>query len=80
MSMRLPCITSQLANNALDATNGENILIGNTPGEYANHIIHLLENEESRNKIAQNGYNFVRKKYNWDNSTALLKAVITGKQ
>lgn len=79
MSMRLPCITSQLANNALDATNGENILIGNTPLEYANHIIHLLENEESRNKIAQNGYDFVRKKYNWDNSTALLKAVIIGK-
>ena len=31
MSMELPCITSALANNALKACDGEEILIGETP-------------------------------------------------
>ena len=42
MAMRMPCITSPLANNAVGAPVDDAILIGNTPEEYAAHILRLL--------------------------------------
>ena len=44
MAMKMPCVTSKLANNALNATPGNEILIGNSKEEYAQLIINLIEN------------------------------------
>ena len=66
MSMEVPCITSQLANNALKAKNNEEILIGNTPEEYVNAVFELLENQELNKKIVKNGKTFVTETYNWN--------------
>lgn len=73
MAMKIPSITSPLANKALEAKPNFEILIGNDAEEYAKHIINLLENKEIYNKIAQNGYDFVSAKYNWKNSIKLLE-------
>lgn len=72
MSMKIPSITSELANKALEATPGKDILIAESPGEYAEQIIKLLEDKEFAEEIAQNGYDFVHRKYNWDAATAAL--------
>ncbi len=66
MSMEVPCITSQLANNALKAKDNEEILIGNTPEEYVKAVFELLENEELIKKIVKNGKTFVTETYNWN--------------
>ena len=66
MSMEIPCITSQLANNALKAKNNEEILIGNTPEEYVNAVFELLENQELNKKIVKNGKTFVTETYDWN--------------
>jgi len=73
MAMKIPCITSPLANKALEAKNGIEILIGNDAEEYAKHIINLLDNKEMHDKIAQKGYDFVRNKYSWENSCKILE-------
>jgi len=75
MAMGLPCITSPLANNALKATDGENILIAEAPAEIARKIIFLLENPEDARKIAHKGLDFISLNYNWDNSTTQLEAL-----
>jgi sugar transferase (PEP-CTERM/EpsH1 system associated) len=75
MAMGLPCITSQLANQALGAKENAEILIGKTAGEYAGHIIHLLQDQAAAEKLAQNGHSFVRKNYSWENSTSLLEGL-----
>lgn len=80
MAMQLPCITSELANNALGAENGKNILIGNDPEEYAKHIFYLLENKEISEKIAQKGFEFINNRFRWQDSTRILNEVITGKR
>lgn len=77
MAMELPCVTSQLANNALGATDGEDILIGNTPAEYAEHINELLNNTEKAQQIAKKGCCFVKKNYTWEKSTAILEQLIS---
>ncbi|MCO6498944.1 MAG: glycosyltransferase [Vicingus serpentipes] len=77
MAMQLPCITSTLANNALGATNQQNILIGNTPEEYAQHALELLNNNELHQKIASNGNQFVKENYTWEGSTSILEKLIS---
>lgn len=77
MAMKIPCITTPLANKALGAKNREEILVGNSPEDFAKHIINLLDNEDMANNIALNGYNFVHRKYNWDAATGKLEDLIS---
>ena len=74
--MKLPCITSSLVNNALGAKVNHSILIGDTPQDYANHIIDLLENKEKRNFLKQNAYSYVRENFNWEVTTDKLEQLI----
>jgi len=73
MAMELPCITSELANQALGAKENEEILVGTTAEEYADHIIHLLHNESFAHSLAENGHAFVKKIFSWENSTSELE-------
>jgi sugar transferase (PEP-CTERM/EpsH1 system associated) len=77
MAVKIPSITSSLANNALEAINGEQILVGDTTQEFASHITKLLENEEFALRIAENGYQFVHSKYNWESATKKLEDLMT---
>ena len=76
MAMKLPCVTSQLANNALGAEHQNSILIGNQPEEYYEHIISLLENKNLYNDIATSGYDFVKKNYTWEGTKQKLNELI----
>ena len=76
MAMRIPCITSALANNAVGAPAGVAILIGNTPEEYADHILRLLDDEDERARIAMEGHRFVRENFDWDRAAATLEGMI----
>ena len=76
MSMKLPCITSSLVNNALGAEENHSILIGDVPEDYAKHIIDLLEDEEKREFLTKNAYSYVRENFNWQNTTDILEQLI----
>jgi spore maturation protein CgeB len=78
MAMKLPCITSPLAFQALNARSGEDILVAETPAEYARHILMLLDNPDKAANIAQNGYDFVHRNFNWETETAKIDQLITG--
>ncbi|MCF8297402.1 MAG: glycosyltransferase [Saprospiraceae bacterium] len=76
MAMKLPCITSNLANDALCAENGKEILIGNSHEDYAKLIISLLENPVNAKEVAVAGYKFVHANYDWEKATQKLEAII----
>ena len=78
MAMKISCITSPLANQALNARPGEEILVGETPAEYAEHISNLLDNPTLAGRIAENGYQFILKKYSWETETAKIHDLISG--
>jgi len=78
MAMRIPCITSPLANQSLNATPGEEILVGEPPEEYARHIIDLLDHEELAQRIAEQGYRFVLNHYSWKVETDKINKLIMG--
>lgn len=76
MAMRMPCVTSDLANNAVGATPGRSILIGHEPQDYADHILRLLDDRAERDVLAENGYQFVRRTFDWDRSAERINALI----
>ena len=73
MSMRLPCITTSLANGSLHAEEDKEILVGNNEQELANHIITLLTDKEKAESVAQNGYDFVHRIYDWGEATKIME-------
>jgi polysaccharide biosynthesis protein PslH len=77
MAMQIPCITSPLAFQALNARAGEDILVAQTPEEYASHILMLLKNPEKARQIALNGYNFVLRNFSWETETAKIEELFT---
>ncbi len=76
MAMELPCITSKLANNALQATPNESILIGQTPQDYADLIIELLNNDKLASDIALSGKKYVQSTFSWEESSKRLYQVM----
>jgi sugar transferase (PEP-CTERM/EpsH1 system associated) len=76
MAMKIPCITSELANNALGATHNKNVLIGDDPEDYKKHIINLINNVELQKEIGNQGYNFVKENYTWEETGSILEKLI----
>ena len=79
MAMKIPCIVSQLANNAVQApkacistaTSKEP-----SPEEYVEKIVYLLRNERRANELAENAFNFVRKSFCWQKAGSLIENII----
>ena len=75
MSMKLPCITTELANKSLNATKNE-IIIANNEKEFAKHCIELFNNKEKTLNLIENGYKFVKSKFDWQKSTEEINKLI----
>ena len=73
MSMRLPAITSPLANASLGAKPNEEILVGSNAQEMAQHIITLLTDQEKAERLAQAGFDFTDHVYDWGKATEVME-------
>ncbi len=76
MSMKVPSITTPLANDALQAKDGEEILIGSDSNDLAKQVVILLTDQNLYEKIAENAYVFVKKNYSWEEATEKLNKMI----
>lgn len=76
MAMKMPCITTNLANNALQATAGDNIFIANSIAEFVDKIDNLLASPESQDSTGKSACQFVQENYQWNVCTAPLIQLI----
>lgn len=76
MAMQIPCITSTLANNALCAKEGSEVLISTTANQYAEHIVSLLEDRKMAETIGMGGYALVKRNFSWEGATAPLLSLL----
>ena len=65
MAMQLPCVVSTMANNAIGAVPGEQILLADTPEEYERQITFLLDHADKARAIGAAGQAFVRNTFDW---------------
>lgn len=80
MSLGIPCITTDLANDALGAQNGVDLLVANTGQEYIELLHKLNTDEKFYAEIGENGRKFVVKNYSWQKASDELSACIQGQK
>jgi glycosyltransferase involved in cell wall biosynthesis len=66
MSLGLPVVTTTCGADGINAVDGESIMIADTPQEFANKILNLLDNRELRDRVGYLGREIIRKGYSWD--------------
>ena len=65
MATGLPIVTTPLGASGIEGTWGEHLCIAESPEDFANRTIELIQNLHLRRKIGRSGQNLVRHKYNW---------------
>ena len=78
MSMGLPAITTPLANGSLGAKANEEILIGDNAETLAQHIITLLTDKDKAERLAQAGFDFTNRVYDWGTATERMEEAMRG--
>lgn len=76
MAMKTPCIVSTQSNNAVSAPNNKAIIEANTPLEFTNEIMELINNEVKASELGDEGYKFVMENYSWEKQNDLLSQLI----
>ncbi|MFM1744098.1 MAG: hypothetical protein RLZZ630_35 [Bacteroidota bacterium] len=72
MAMGVPCVISTLANNAIGATPGKEVLVADEPEEYAAHIVRLCTDDAMRESIVRHASLFVNRQFSWEHGAALV--------
>lgn len=76
MALGIPCITTNLANKAIQATHLQHLLIGESSEEMAELAYQLLKENQFYSSIQQNGLTFVQKHYSWSANTEVLQEIL----
>jgi len=77
MSMRLPCITTPLANNALKAIHNEHLHVYQDDKHLVTLVMHLLNSSESRLVLGTNARKFILENYSWQSANKIIHELIT---
>lgn len=75
MAMKMPCITTPLANNALNAEPNKDILIAHTADDFKDVILDLFSSPEKMESLSMHALQFVSENYNWASTTKQLEEV-----
>ncbi|MCR4828201.1 MAG: glycosyltransferase [Bacteroidales bacterium] len=76
MSMGVPCVTTTLANDALGARHGQQLLIGDNATELADNILHLLDDAELCQRLVSDASRFVSDRYSWQAAGQRLENIL----
>ena len=65
MAMGLPVVTTSVGCEGILLRPGEHAFVADTPGEFANAVVHLLLNPDERMRLGSAGRNLVASHYSW---------------
>jgi glycosyltransferase involved in cell wall biosynthesis len=66
MALGTPVIATQKGAEGLLVKNGDNILLADSPQDFAAAVIRALDDADLRNRLALAGRQLVETQYNWD--------------
>jgi len=76
MATATPVVSTSIGAEGLTCTDGENILIGDTPVAMAEAVVRLLRDREVCVRIGAAGRRLVEKEYGWDASAEVMRSEI----
>jgi glycosyltransferase involved in cell wall biosynthesis len=65
MAMKIPVVSTTVGAEGLMVTNGKDIILADNPTEFADNVIKLLNNQNMRYSLIENGLKLVTEKYDW---------------
>jgi glycosyltransferase involved in cell wall biosynthesis len=72
MAMGVPVVSTTIGAEGLEMTAGEHLLIADTPRDFADATIRLLESPGERTRLAANAARKVREEHTWQHATGQL--------
>jgi glycosyltransferase involved in cell wall biosynthesis len=66
MSMGLPMVITSVANEGIQAIDGENVLIADSPGDFAGRILSLFHDPAQQMKLGAAARDFIIQNWSWD--------------
>jgi glycosyltransferase involved in cell wall biosynthesis len=76
MAMKIPCVTTPLANNAIHARNKIEIMVGKNEEEIISCIKKLRQDPQFSSDLANAASSFVKTNYSWQETVSALKEII----
>ncbi|MHA2029000.1 MAG: glycosyltransferase [Candidatus Kariarchaeaceae archaeon] len=62
----IPVVSTSIGAEGLGATNSQTLLTGDTPGEFANACIQILNDPDVGTQLAKNAFLYGKEKFKWD--------------
>lgn len=78
LAMQKAVVATRCSIDGLDLRENEDLLIADTPEEFAAKVIRLLQDPDFAKRLGQNGREFVADKYSWNSSVKLLEDTLMG--
>lgn len=75
-SYQVPVVSTILGAEGLNVSNGQELLIGNTPTEFAEHCILLVKDATLSRRIAHNGWEWVRRFHTLGNVRSVIRETL----
>ncbi|MBI1837930.1 MAG: glycosyltransferase [Flavobacteriia bacterium] len=76
MALGIPCITTTLANNAINAVHLKSIIVADTENEFIDAIESLLNDKKLYDTISIEGKKHIEINFKWDITTNIIKNII----
>jgi glycosyltransferase involved in cell wall biosynthesis len=74
----VPIVSTTIGAEGIETRPGENILLADTPEAFAQATVHLLQNADAGQRLAQAGRHWVEQRYNWRTVYRLWDQVYAG--
>ena len=66
MAAGMPVVATRIANEGIQVPEGSAILLADEPEAFAGHVVRLLQDEDERRRIGEQGRAFVRQYWTWE--------------
>jgi len=76
MALGTPVISTSKGAEGLDVTHEENVLIADSPNDFAQAVLRVLEDKTLRTKLSANGRRLVEERYSWKMCASQLEQLL----
>jgi len=76
MALGAPVISTSKGAEGLDVTHEENVLIADSPNDFAQAVLRVLEDKTLRTKLSANGRRLVEERYSWKMCASQLEQLL----
>lgn len=77
MAAKIPVVSTRIGAEGLDIRNGEDIHIADSPAEFAERCLALLDDPTARTRMADIAFNIVASRYSWEIVSRKFEELLT---